>query len=114
MMMVNTNENALDAEVLVIGFGKGGKTAAAELGRLGKRVVLVERSERMYGGTCPNIGCVPSKGLVHRSNKRRPGDPPEEFYAHAVEAVQEIREFMRTGNYDDLSAIDTVTVITGR
>ena len=35
-----------------------------QLGRLGKRVVLVEQSERMYGGTCPNVGCVPTKALV--------------------------------------------------
>jgi pyruvate/2-oxoglutarate dehydrogenase complex dihydrolipoamide dehydrogenase (E3) component len=64
--------NSLHADVLIIGWGKGGKAAAADLGKLGKRVVLVEQSERMYGGTCPNIGCVPSKGLVHRSGKRRP------------------------------------------
>src|ERR671914_1972066 len=114
MMMVNTNENALDAEVLVIGFGKGGKTAAAELSRLGNRVVLVEQSERMYGGTCPNVGCVPSKGLVHHSGKRRATDPPKEFYARAVADVQAVREFMRTGNIDGLTALDTVTVVDGR
>jgi pyruvate/2-oxoglutarate dehydrogenase complex dihydrolipoamide dehydrogenase (E3) component len=62
--------NALDAVVLVIGFGKGGKTAAAQLGRLGERV-LVEQSDRMYEGTCPNVGYVPSKALVHRSGKHR-------------------------------------------
>src|ERR687891_147432 len=71
MASMNATERTLDAEVLAIGFGKGGKTAAAQLGRLGKRVVLVEQSDRMYGGTCPNVGCVPSKGLVHHSGKRR-------------------------------------------
>jgi pyruvate/2-oxoglutarate dehydrogenase complex dihydrolipoamide dehydrogenase (E3) component len=101
------------ADLLVIGFGKAGKIVAGAMGRLGKRVVLVERSERMYGGTCPNIGCVPSKGLWHRSNKRRLSDPTQEFYADAVEAVQEIREFMRTGNYDGLNALDTVDIVTG-
>jgi pyruvate/2-oxoglutarate dehydrogenase complex dihydrolipoamide dehydrogenase (E3) component len=111
--MTNIDE-ALDAEVLVIGFGKGGKTAAAQLGRLGKRVVLVEQSDRMYGGTCPNVGCVPSKGLVHHSGSRRATDPPREFYAHAVEEVQAVREFMRLGNLEGLSALDTVTVIDGR
>jgi probable pyridine nucleotide-disulfide oxidoreductase len=111
---MNTTEGTLDAEVLVIGFGKGGKTAAAQLGRLGKRVVVVEQSDRMYGGTCPNVGCVPSKGLVHHSGKRRATDPPREFYARAVGDVQAVREFMRVGNFEGLNALDTVTVIDGR
>jgi pyruvate/2-oxoglutarate dehydrogenase complex dihydrolipoamide dehydrogenase (E3) component len=114
LTMKNSAQNALAADVLVIGFGKGGKSAAAQLGRLGKRVVLVEQSERMYGGTCPNVGCVPSKGLVHHSGKRRTSDPPREFYAHAVEEVQAVRELMRVGNIDGLNALDTVTVIDGR
>jgi pyruvate/2-oxoglutarate dehydrogenase complex dihydrolipoamide dehydrogenase (E3) component len=106
--------NTLDADVLIIGWGKGGKAAAADLGKLGKRVVLVEQSERMYGGTCPNIGCVPSKGLVHRSGKRRPTDPPQEFYERAVQDVQAIREFMRIGSYQELNSLDTVTIVVGR
>lgn len=114
MTIMNTTEGALDAEVLVVGFGKGGKTAAAQLSRLGKRVVLVEQSDRMYGGTCPNVGCVPTKGLVHHSGKRRATDPPREFYARAIEDVQAVREFMRVGNIEGLSALDTVTVIDGR
>ena len=97
---MNSNGTAVHADVLVLGFGKGGKTAAAQLGRLGKRVVLVEQSERMYGGTCPNVGCVPSKGMVHHSGLRRPDDPPQEFYARAVADVQAVREFMRAGNRD--------------
>jgi pyruvate/2-oxoglutarate dehydrogenase complex dihydrolipoamide dehydrogenase (E3) component len=60
-------DNVRRVDLLAIGFGKAGKTVAAAMGRLGKRVALVERSERMYRGTCPNIGCVPSKGLWHRS-----------------------------------------------
>jgi pyruvate/2-oxoglutarate dehydrogenase complex dihydrolipoamide dehydrogenase (E3) component len=110
--MTPANES-LTADVLVIGFGKGGKTAAGTLGRLGRRVVLVEQSDRMYGGTCPNVGCVPSKGLVHHSRKRRPDDDPQEFYEQSVEKVQQVREFMRAGNYDGLNGLDTVDVITG-
>ncbi|TDC40073.1 NAD(P)/FAD-dependent oxidoreductase [Micromonospora sp. 15K316] len=111
---MSTPDRTLQADVLVIGFGKGGKTAAATLGRAGKRVVLVEQSERMYGGTCPNVGCVPTKGLVHRSQRRRPEDPAQDWYARSVREVQETREMMRRGNLDTLSSIDTVTVITGR
>jgi probable pyridine nucleotide-disulfide oxidoreductase len=111
---MNAAQQELRADVLVIGFGKGGKIAARNLGRQGRRVVLVEESERMYGGTCPNVGCVPSKGLVHHSRKRRPDDDPQAFYEASVAKVQEVREFMRTGNYEGLNGLETVSVITGR
>lgn len=51
-------------DLLVIGFGKGGKMAAKAAAHAGKSVVLVEQSPRMYGGTCINVGCVPTKILV--------------------------------------------------
>ena len=105
---------ALHADLLVIGFGKGGKTVAARLGELGKRVVLVEQSDQMYGGTCPNVGCIPTKALVHHSGKRRASDAAQEFYADAVTIVQQVRAFMRDGSYDALNGADTVTVVTGR
>jgi pyruvate/2-oxoglutarate dehydrogenase complex dihydrolipoamide dehydrogenase (E3) component len=54
---------AADAyEVLVVGGGKAGKTLAADLARAGRRVALVERG--MIGGTCINVGCIPTKALV--------------------------------------------------
>jgi pyruvate/2-oxoglutarate dehydrogenase complex dihydrolipoamide dehydrogenase (E3) component len=111
---MNSNGSATHADVLVVGFGKAGKTAAARLGRLGKRVVLVEQSERMYGGTCPNVGCVPSKGMVHHSGLRRADDPPQDFYARAVDDVQAVRETMRVGNRDAMNAMESVELITGR
>ncbi len=49
-------------EVLIVGGGKAGKTLAADLGKAGRRVALVERG--MIGGTCINVGCIPSKALV--------------------------------------------------
>ncbi|WP_351230514.1 FAD-dependent oxidoreductase [Streptomyces sp. NPDC002133] len=110
--MGNTNQT-LHADVLVIGFGKGGKTVATTMGRLGKRVVLVERSERMYGGTCPNVGCVPTKALVHHSRKRRPEDVPQEWYERSVGEVQALTKLFRGVSYDVLNDMDTVTVITG-
>jgi len=111
---MNAIQDTLHPDVLVIGFGKGGKTAAGALGRRGKQVVLVEESDRMYGGTCPNVGCVPSKGLVHHSRGRRPQDDPQKFYETSVAKVQEVREFMRAGNYDGLSGLESVSVITGQ
>jgi probable pyridine nucleotide-disulfide oxidoreductase len=111
--MDNLNE-PLRADVLVLGFGKGGKAVAAAMGRLGKHVVLVEQSDQMYGGTCPNVGCVPTKALVHHSGKRRPGDPAQEWYERAVGEVQALTSLFRGGNFSALNDADTVTVVTGR
>nr|WTB28998.1 FAD-dependent oxidoreductase [Streptomyces sp. NBC_00830] len=106
--------HSLHADVLVIGYGKGGKTVAAKMGRLGKRVVLVERSDRMYGGTCPNVGCVPTKALVHHASERRPEDSAQEWYERSVTKVQAVTKMMRDGNYEGLNGMETVTVLTGQ
>mmetsp|Transcript_16916 Transcript_16916/g.21887 ORF Transcript_16916/g.21887 Transcript_16916/m.21887 type:complete len:586 (-) Transcript_16916:502-2259(-) len=54
----------MHAEVLVLGSGPGGYTAAFRAADLGKSVVMVERHERI-GGVCLNVGCIPSKALLH-------------------------------------------------
>jgi pyruvate/2-oxoglutarate dehydrogenase complex dihydrolipoamide dehydrogenase (E3) component len=105
--------NTLQADVAVIGFGKGGKAVAAALGRAGRRVILIERSDSMYGGTCPNVGCVPTKMLVHHSGKRRPDDSPQEWFEHAIGEVRQLTSTFRAGNYDALNNADTITVLTG-
>jgi len=104
---------SLDADVLVVGFGKGGKTAAHVLTDAGKRVILVEQSENMYGGTCPNVGCVPTKMLVHYSNAKRAEDDAQEFFANSVAGVRALTSAFRAGNFESLDGKDTATVITG-
>lgn len=52
------------ADVLVLGGGPGGYTAAFRAADLGLRTVLVERHSRL-GGVCLNVGCIPSKALLH-------------------------------------------------
>jgi dihydrolipoamide dehydrogenase len=51
-------------EVVVLGAGPGGYTAAFRAADLGKKVVLIERFDRL-GGVCLNVGCIPSKALLH-------------------------------------------------
>ncbi len=53
-----------DTEVIVIGGGPGGYTAAFRAADLGKKVTLVEKHARL-GGVCLNVGCIPSKALLH-------------------------------------------------
>jgi dihydrolipoamide dehydrogenase len=57
-------EATFHADVLVLGSGPGGYTAAFRAADLGKKVVLVERYPRL-GGVCLNVGCIPSKALLH-------------------------------------------------
>jgi dihydrolipoamide dehydrogenase len=54
----------VEAEVVVLGSGPGGYTAAFRAADLGKKVVLVERYATL-GGVCLNVGCIPSKALLH-------------------------------------------------
>ena len=54
----------LHAEVVVLGAGPGGYTAAFRAADLGKNVVLIERHATL-GGVCLNVGCIPSKALLH-------------------------------------------------
>jgi dihydrolipoamide dehydrogenase len=61
---VDVSNADLHAEVLVLGSGPGGYTAAFRAADLGKKVVMVERHERI-GGVCLNVGCIPSKALLH-------------------------------------------------
>lgn len=51
-------------EVVVLGSGPGGYTAAFRAADLGKKVTLIERYETL-GGVCLNVGCIPSKALLH-------------------------------------------------
>jgi dihydrolipoamide dehydrogenase len=63
---INTNivKGDLHCEVVVLGGGPGGYTAAFRAADLGKQTVLIERYETL-GGVCLNVGCIPSKALLH-------------------------------------------------
>ena len=80
-------------DAIIIGFGKAGKTLAAELSTRGWQVAVVERSSMMYGGTCPNIACIPTKTLVHEAG---------------------IAALLYHNNYERLSKRPNVTVYTGK
>ena len=58
-------------DAIIIGFGKGGKTLAADLGSSGLKVALIEKSDKMFGGTCINVGCIPSKELILRGQESK-------------------------------------------
>ena len=59
-----TEINEIHAEVVVLGAGPGGYSAAFRAADLGKQVILIERYPSL-GGVCLNVGCIPSKALLH-------------------------------------------------
>lgn len=73
--------NKLSCEVVVLGSGPGGYTAAFRAADLGKKVILVERFQSL-GGVCLNVGCIPSKALLHTAKVI---DEAKEVSVHGVE-----------------------------
>jgi probable pyridine nucleotide-disulfide oxidoreductase len=103
----------LTTDLLVVGWGKGGKTLARALGSAGRRVVLVERDDSMVGGTCINVACVPTKALVHQAEQRRPEDDPETYLAQAIETRDGVVGRLREANRQLLATVDAVTLVRG-
>ncbi|MBV1950920.1 MAG: dihydrolipoyl dehydrogenase [Cycloclasticus sp.] len=111
----------LHAEVLVIGAGPGGYTAAFRAADLGKKVVLIERYSSL-GGVCLNVGCIPSKALLHQAQVIHEA---AEMSAHGVtfekptldiDAIRGNKEGIiqrLTGGLSGLAKQRNVTVISG-
>lgn len=105
-------------DAIIIGFGKAGKTLAAELSNRGWQVAVVERSSMMYGGTCPNIACIPTKTLVHEAGIAAllyHDDYPKQanLYKQAIGRKNRLTSFLRNNNYERLSKRPNATVYTG-
>ncbi len=91
---------------IIIGFGKGGKTLAKFLASKNEEVLVIEKSNQMYGGTCINIACLPSKRLIIEAANG------VEF-TDAINSKNEMTSFLRNANYHMLADEKTVTVLDG-
>src|ERR1700744_5957314 len=60
--------DAIKTKVLVIGAGTGGYVAAIRAGQLGLDTTLVDATGKL-GGACLNVGCIPSKAIIHAASK---------------------------------------------
>lgn len=96
--------NKFDA--IIIGFGKGGKTLATELANRKWKVAVIERSKKMYGGTCINIACIPTKSLAYQAHQG-------EDYIEAVHNKDQLISSLRQKNYDNLNQNENIEVING-
>ena len=104
-------------DAAVIGFGKGGKTLASALAAAGKTVALVEKSPKMYGGTCINVACIPTKSLVHSAalSAAQGGTFSERAarYATAIDEKDRVTGLLRSKNYRKLADLPNVEVVDG-
>lgn len=97
---------------LIVGFGKAGKTLAGALAKAGQSVLLVERDATMYGGTCINVGCIPSKTLlVEGALSARLTDKDTVFRA-AMERKTKLTTALRAANYNKVASLPGVQVLT--
>ena len=101
-------------ENIIIGFGKAGKTLANYLGNKGEKTILVEKSPKMYGGTCINVGCIPSKFLATAADRRSYSQVSnEEYYQNAVINKKALIAKLNKANYDKVAMNSNVEVIDG-
>ena len=105
-------------DAAIIGFGKGGKTLAGALAAKGQQVAMIEQSTKMYGGTCINVACIPTKTLVHAAAlSAAQGGTFEERgvrYAAAIDEKDRVTGMLRGKNYHKLADLPNVDVIDGR
>ena len=121
-------------DAIIIGFGKGGKKLAAELAGRNWKVAIDARptvhvgrtlhngyfpvASGQFGGTCVNVGCIPTKSLIHESEyaeKRFYNDYPNQskLYAQAVGRKDKLVSFLREKNYENVKNNPNITLYDG-
>lgn len=113
---------AFDYDVVIVGTGGAGTAAAIRASELGANVAIVEGAD-VVGGTCVNVGCIPSKNLIeaaHHVHVARTGFPgiapcdPQVVWQEVLRQKQEIVETLRQEKYlDVLASYEGVTLLRG-
>jgi mercuric reductase len=117
------SEEDVDYDLMVIGGGSAGFAAAIKGAELGARVAIVESGT--IGGTCVNVGCVPSKTLIAAAElcyhsaynmfEGLPSCPPPEDWQRVIAQKDELVAALRQGKYIDVMAIHPgITLIQGQ
>ena len=91
-------------DLLILGFGKGGKTLAKSASAQGMKVAVVEKSQKMYGGTCINTGCIPSKTLIHEGLESG-------SFNRSLHRKEEVVTALNKKNYHNLADDENITVL---
>jgi len=91
-------------DLIIIGFGKAGKTLAAHAASHGQKVAVVEQSTKMYGGTCINIGCIPTKTLIHDGIEGS-------SFKESITRKKEVVQALNNKNYQGLNSKNNIDVL---
>jgi pyruvate/2-oxoglutarate dehydrogenase complex dihydrolipoamide dehydrogenase (E3) component len=92
---------------IVIGAGSGGMTVAIGLANLGKQVAFIEGNH--VGGDCTNVGCVPSKTLIHLAKNFKPNMNAED----ALREVTRKRDALREKETEEVKHFKNITFVEG-
>ena len=98
--------NTKHYDLIVLGFGKAGKTLAAKFGSMGKAVAMIEENPLMYGGTCINIACIPTKTMIIAASKGL-------SYDQVLNQREVVTSRLRNKNFGMLDTNEHVDVYTG-
>lgn len=106
-------------DAIIIGFGKAGKTLAGFLAGKGQNVALIEESDKMYGGTCINVGCIPSKSLVNSVERLENKDlstftERKDYYEKSVDKKEVLITALRGKNYEMLASKENIDIYNGK
>ena len=111
----------IECDTVVLGAGPGGYTAAFRAADLGQNVVLVERYP-VLGGVCLNVGCIPSKALLHAAKVITDAEEMAPYGIHMGKPEIDVRELRRwksniisrlTGGLDGLAKARKVQIVQG-
>ena len=98
--------NTKHYNLIVLGFGKAGKTLAAKFGSMGKAVAMIEENPLMYGGTCINIACIPTKTMIVAASKGL-------SYDQVLNQREVVTSRLRNKNFNMLDTNEHIDVYTG-
>jgi pyruvate/2-oxoglutarate dehydrogenase complex dihydrolipoamide dehydrogenase (E3) component len=104
-------------DLAVIGFGKAGKTLAGFYAGQGKKTAVIERDKKMYGGTCINVACIPTKALVFQAERAYlAGDSYKArnaYYQASMQFKDNLTGKLRDKNYHKLADSPLIKVYDG-
>ena len=96
----------MNCDIIFIGYGQGTHEGALTLASKGWKTAVIEKSETNYGGSCINIGCIPTKILAHDADEGL-------AYREAVERRNKVVDKKLQVEIEDMEEPETITLYTG-
>ncbi|WP_416755151.1 dihydrolipoyl dehydrogenase family protein [Mycoplasma sp. VS42A] len=112
----------IEYDVIIIGWGKAGKTLATKLSANKQKVALIEKDIDMAGGACINVACLPTKALIHSAKIRQQAEThnlnmtwkeKETYYRTAQRYKRAFIKKMHNDSYDQIMSSENVDLYVG-